>query len=58
MAYRVNASVYHMTVALSDAAVDYEVKSGPFTEQTNIFPDWAPSYGGEGDCRIYETDYV
>lgn len=47
-----------MTVALSDAAVDYEVKSGPFTEQTNIFPDWAPSYGGEGDCRIYETDYV
>lgn len=44
LAYRVNAPVYHMTVTLSEVAIDYEVKPGPFTSETNIYPDWAPAY--------------
>ena len=44
LAYRINTPIYHMTVTLSDVAVDYEVKPGPFTEATNIFPYWAPIY--------------
>ena len=44
LAYRINAPIYHMTVALSDQAVDYEVKPGPFTRDMNEFPDWAPTY--------------
>lgn len=31
-----------MTVTLSDWAIDYEVKPGPFTQDMNEFPDWAP----------------
>ena len=42
LAYRINAPVYHMTVTLSDWAIDYEVKPGPFTQDMNEFPDWAP----------------
>lgn len=44
LAYRINASIYHMTVTLSEWAIDYEVKPGPFTRETNEFPNWAPSY--------------
>ncbi len=44
LAYRINAPIYHMTITLSDWAVDYEVKPGPFTSETNEFPEWAPSY--------------
>lgn len=42
LAYRINAPVYHMTVTLSDWAIDYEVKPGPFNREVNEFPDWAP----------------
>ena len=42
LAYRINASIYHMTVTLSDWAVDYETKLGPFTNELNEFPEWAP----------------
>ncbi len=45
LAYRVNASIYHMTVTLSEFAIDYEVKPGPFMDKSNIYPDWAPAYG-------------
>lgn len=50
LAYRINGSIYHMTVTLSDWAIDYEAKLGPFTRETNEFPDWAP--GNEETDKI------
>lgn len=43
LAYRINAPVYHMTITLSEWAVDYEIKVGPFSRETNEFPNWAPT---------------
>lgn len=40
--YRCERNQYHMTIPLSDVAVYIEIKEGPFTKETNIFPDWAP----------------
>lgn len=45
LAYRINEPIYHMTFTLSEWAVDYEVKIGPFTSESNEYPDWAPVYG-------------
>lgn len=42
LAYRINAPIYHMTVALSESAIDYEVKPGPFVREMNKYPVWAP----------------
>ena len=47
VSYRVKSNVFHMTVALSDYAIDYEVKLGPFTDEVNIYPNWAPVDGDE-----------
>ena len=44
LAYRISSRIFHMTVALSDWAIDYEVKPGPFAREMNEFPDWAPAY--------------
>ena len=40
--YRIDTNIYHMQIPLSEQVVYYEVKLGPFTEKSNIFPDWAP----------------
>lgn len=40
--YRIDTNIYHMQIPLSEQVVYYEIKSGPFTEDTNIFPKWAP----------------
>ena len=42
LSYRINSDIYHMTIPLTEIAIDYEVKLGPFTPDTNIFPEWAP----------------
>ncbi|MBQ9361080.1 MAG: WbuC family cupin fold metalloprotein [Lachnospiraceae bacterium] len=42
LSYRINADIYHMTIPLTDAAIDYETKTGPFTSESNIYPGWAP----------------
>lgn len=42
ISYRINSDVYHMTVPITDVAIDYEVKPGPFLPENNIYPDWAP----------------
>ena len=42
LSYRINGAIYHMTIPLSEVAIDYEVKLGPFRPSSNIFPDWAP----------------
>ena len=41
--YRIDTNVYHMQIPLTDQVVYYEIKLGPFTKETNIFPEWAPA---------------
>jgi hypothetical protein len=31
-----------MQIPLTEQVVYYEVKLGPFTDKSNIFPEWAP----------------
>ena len=40
--YRIDIDIYHMQIPITEQAVYYEVKQGPFTEKSNIFPEWAP----------------
>lgn len=40
--YRIDTNIYHMQIPLTEQVVYYEVKLGPFTEKSNIFPEWAP----------------
>ena len=42
LSYRINTDIYHMTIPLTEVAVDYEVKLGPFSVDSNIYPEWAP----------------
>ena len=42
ISYRINSDIYHMTVPITEYAIDYEVKPGPFLPENNIYPDWAP----------------
>lgn len=53
LAYRINTAVYHMTVAISEMAIDYEVKPGPFTPKTNEYPEWAPAYGEDNKIEDF-----
>ena len=54
LSYRINADVYHMTVLLSDAVIEYEVKPGPFDPANNIYPSWAP----DGTDREETENYL
>ncbi len=40
--YRIDPNIYHMQIPLTEQVVYYEVKLGPFTEESNIFPEWSP----------------
>jgi cupin fold WbuC family metalloprotein len=40
--YRIDTNMYHMQIPLTEQVVYYEVKLGPFTDKSNIFPEWAP----------------
>lgn len=40
--YRIDTNIYHMQIPLTEQVVYYEVKSGPFTSESNVFPEWAP----------------
>ena len=42
LSYRINSDVYHMTITLTEFAIEYEAKPGPFDSKNNIFPNWAP----------------
>ena len=56
LSYRINGSIYHMTIPLTDVAVDYEVKLGPFSPETNIFPDWAPDGSDKDAIKTFVND--
>lgn len=50
--YRIDTNIYHMQIPLTDQVVYYEIKLGPFTEDTNIFPEWAPAPEDKG--KVFE----
>lgn len=58
--YRIDTDIYHMQIPLTEQVVYYEVKSGPFDEKSNIFPEWAPDSSEqeavEQYMRTLETD--
>ena len=43
LAYRINERLYHFTLVLSEKAIDYEVKAGPFIKENTEYPQWAPN---------------
>lgn len=51
--YRIDTDIYHMQIPLTNQVVYYEVKSGPFTEETNIFPEWAPDPNEQEKVAAY-----
>ncbi len=53
LSYRINASLYHMTIPITDVAIDYEVKLGPFSSTSNIYPDWAPDGSNKDEATIF-----
>lgn len=53
VAYRINKPVYHTMVALTDAAVDYEVRPGPFLPEMCEYPEWAPTYEEKDKIEIF-----
>jgi len=40
--FRIDCNIYHMTIPLTDTALFYEVKKGPFDSKDNIYAEWAP----------------
>lgn len=51
LCYRINSSVYHMSIPLSDTVIELETKGGPFVPESNIWAPWAPS---GNDCHENE----
>ena len=54
--YRIDTGIYHMQIPVSDQVVYYEVKLGPFTQETNIFPEWAPQADDKENVDRYMKD--
>ena len=52
--YRMDTNVYHMSIPLTEQVVYYEAKLGPFPNEGNIFPSWAP----EGNNRKQVEEYM
>ena len=53
LSYRINSDIYHMTIPLTEVAIDYEVKLGPFTPDSNIFPEWAPNGKDKAEAEAF-----
>lgn len=57
ISYRINTDVYHMSIVLSEASVDYEVKVGPFDPKDNVIPDWAPNPNNKNEIKKF-IEYI
>lgn len=53
LSYRIDSEVYHMTIPLTEYAIDLEVKPGPFKSEMNIFPQWAPEADDKPAVQIF-----
>lgn len=58
LAYRINKSIYHTMIALSDVAVDYEVRPGPFMPEMSKHPEWAPVYEEKDKIKVFMDKIV
>ena len=58
ISYRINSSVYHMSVPITDTVIKLEVKVGPFSPDSNIFPEWAPDGNNSDETRKYINDTI
>lgn len=56
LTYRIDTDIYHMQLPLTEQAVCYEVKNGPFTEESNIFPEWAPDPHETEKVKLFMQD--
>lgn len=54
--YRIDTNIYHMQIPITEQVVYYEVKLGPFTEKSNVFPDWAPEPHDTEHVTAYMKD--
>lgn len=54
--YRCKKNQYHMTIPLTEMAVYIEIKEGPFDENTNVFPNWAPDRNNQDSMRSFNED--
>ena len=53
-----NPNTWHSMIALEEDSVLYEIKQGPFIEDTEkVFASWAPEEGSE-DARKYIDDII
>lgn len=56
--YRIDENIYHMQIPLTELVVYYEVKLGPFTDESNCFPEWAPEDTDVEGSKIYMEHMV
>lgn len=54
--YRIDRDNYHMQIPITEQAVYYETRQGPFTERSNIYPEWAPKTEDEDAIEQYMTE--
>lgn len=54
--YRCRKNQFHMTIPLTEVAVYIEIKEGPFTENSNTFPLWAPDRNNEDEVRKFNKE--
>ncbi len=56
--YRCKKDQFHLTIPLTDVAVYIEIKEGPFHENSNTFPAWAPDRNNEDEVRAFNQEIV
>lgn len=54
--YRCEKNQYHMTIPLTNVAVYVEIKEGPFQNNSNIYPEWAPDRNDMEGMRIFNEE--
>lgn len=50
---RIDKSLYHMNLPLTEQVVIYEVRNGGFHDGTNAFPGWAPEAGKKEEAELF-----
>lgn len=56
--YRISKQIWHMVIPISEQMVIYEIREGEFTDNTNIFPKWAPEEKEKSKVRKYRIDLL
>lgn len=51
--YRIDKDNFHMQIPITEQVVYYETRQGPYTEKSNVYPEWAPQPEDEDDVKRY-----